>query len=64
MASLFKTPKAPVVKEQAVMPTVDDSAVAAQKKRALASLALRSGRQSTMIRDNTSSGTATTLGGN
>lgn len=59
MASLFKTPK-PVVPKTPEAPTVDDAAVMAARKRAIAAQAARSGRASTML---TPPGGADKLGG-
>lgn len=56
MGSLFKGPPKPVVTPPAVMPTPDDEAVKAAKKRKTAASMQRSGRQSTILTDYSDSG--------
>lgn len=64
MGGLFSTPKAPTPAPTPVMPTVDDAAVQAQRKRAIAAQNLKQGRQSTFLsKAGGGQGGATTLGG-
>lgn len=51
MTSLFSTPKAPPIPPPAVMPTPDDAAVMAAKKKAKTAAQTRTGRQSTILTD-------------
>lgn len=54
MTGLFggSAPKPPPIQPPAVMPTPDDAAIKAAKQRQLASIMARSGRQSTVLTDN------------
>lgn len=54
MSGLFSTPKAPVVPPPAPMPTPDDVAVNAAKKRAAMAASTRTGRASTILTDSNS----------
>jgi hypothetical protein len=49
VTSLFSAPKAPSIKEPAVMPTPDDDAVRAAARRKMAATQSRSGRVSTIL---------------
>lgn len=49
--SLFGAPKAPELKPPTPMPTADDAAVRAAKRRQLASMQARGGRLSTILTD-------------
>lgn len=52
-----KAPKAPTVEKPAVMPTPDDDAVRAAKRRSLSGMMNRSGRQSTFLSNDVGSDT-------
>lgn len=51
MSGLFSTPKAPVIPPPAPMPTPDDAAILAAKKKTVAAARLRTGRSSTILTD-------------
>jgi hypothetical protein len=51
MGGILSTPKAPVIPPPAVMPTPDDAAVMAAKKKANVAARTRTGRQSTILTD-------------
>jgi len=51
MGSLFSSPKTPVIPPPAPMPTPDDNAALAAKKKAMAAAQTRTGRSSTILTD-------------
>lgn len=63
MGGLFSAPKAPVVPPPAPMPTPDDEASLAAKRKAQKAAASRSGRQSTILTDFGSATGGNKLGG-
>ena len=67
MGGLFSAPKTPALKETPVMPTPDDTAVTAARRRAIADQMMRGGRKSTQLSsgydETASTAGATTLGG-
>jgi len=56
------TQSAPILKEPTVMPTADDAAIRAAKRKALAGQSKRSGRQSTILSGDGGVGSSDTLG--
>ena len=54
MGGMFSAPKAPIVPPPAPMPTPDDNAVMAAKKKAQAAASTRTGRASTILTDSNS----------
>lgn len=62
MGGLFKQPKPPKVPEPARMPDLQDPAALEAKRRQLQNIAMRGGRDSTILSDNLSGSTGK-LGG-